>query len=296
MTMSGFLEVESPGLFTTVQDLGRYGFAHLGVSAAGAADPMALRIGNLLVGNDESEAALECTFRGPSIRFSERSVVAVTGAHSAKWVPVTVEAGEHISVTGEWSGARCYLAVRGGLDVPLRLGSRSTHVLSGLGGFEGRSLRRGDRIGVASRAFGEPRLEGIGWPLARRSVLRVTAGPQADWFGDEFYSFTYEVREDSDRMGIRLAGRPLEAAHAGVSITEGASLGAVQVPPGGEPIVLFVDHQTTGGYPKIANVISADLWRLGQLRPRDKVRFELVSMDQALDALRRQERILESLR
>ena len=180
--------------------------------------------------------------------------------------------------------------------MPSTLGSRSTHVLSRVGGFEGRPLRRGDRIGVARRIRGKPRWDGLAWPLARRSLLRVTPGPQADWFGAEFYDLIYEVKGESDRMGIRLHGPRIEAGHAGHALTEGASLGAVQVPPGGEPIVLFVDHQTTGGYPKIANVISADLWRLGQLRPRDRVRFELVAMDEAHEALRRQERIVESLR
>jgi antagonist of KipI len=294
--MTAFLELESPGLHTTVQDLGRYGYAHLGISPAGAADQMALRIGNLLVGNDEGEAALELTLQGGAYRFSEDAVVAITGSHSPAWKALQVTAGERLVPPADWSGARCYLAVRGGLDVPLVLGSRSTHIPSRVGGNNGRPLDRGDRIGIAGRIRAEPRWEEFQWPIARRSVLRVTAGPQAHWFGSDFYQRTFEVKGDSDRMGVRLRGVPVEVGPPRPSITEGASLGAVQVPPGGEPIVLFVDHQTTGGYPKIANVISADLWRVGQLRPRDRVRFELVGIDEALNLLRRQERIVESLR
>jgi antagonist of KipI len=293
MNMSGYLEAESPGLFTTVQDLGRHGYAHLGISAAGAADAMALRIGNLLVGNAEHEAGLEMTLHGGTFRFSEEAVVALTGSHSPIWQAVRVAAGDSFVVPGEWAGARSYLTVRGGFDLPLVLGSRSAHVRSGIG----KALRRGDRIGIAHRVVAEPTWDRFDWPLAKRSVLRVTAGPQAAWFGAEFYDQIYEVRGDSDRMGVRLSGAsPIQVHQAGTMLTEGVSLGAVQVPPGGEPIILFVDHQTTGGYPKVANVISADLWRVGQLRPHDRLRFELVTIEEALEVLRRQERMVESLR
>jgi biotin-dependent carboxylase-like uncharacterized protein len=190
------------------------------------------------------------------------------------------------------SGARCYLSVRGGLDVPLAMGSASVHVVTGVGG---RPLRRGDVLPIGDRAVRRPRKPALGTPVHHGTAcLRTTAGPQARWFGDELYATGYRVREESNRMGIRLQGLALPSP-AGHMITEGVPLGAVQAPPDGQPIILFVEHQTTGGYPKPANVISADFWRLGQLRPRDEVRFERITMEGALALLRDQEEWLHSL-
>jgi allophanate hydrolase subunit 2 len=182
--------------------------------------------------------------------------------------------------------------VRGGLDVPLVMGSASVHVMTGVGG---RPLRRGDVIPIGDRAVRRPRKPARGVPEHQGiACLRATAGPQAQWFGDELYTSSYRVAEESNRMGIRLRG-PALPSPGGHMITEGVPLGAVQAPPDGQPIVLFVEHQTTGGYPKPANVISADFWQLGQLRPRDEVRFERVTMEGALGLLRDQEEWLYSL-
>jgi len=290
------LRVVSPGIQTTVQDLGRFGYAHFGVSASGAADPLALRAGNLLVGNAENAAALEMTLVGGTFEFEQPAVVALTGsdfgADLPLWTPVEVKAGERLVCAATRTGARCYLSVRGGLDVPKVMGSTSVHVMTGVGG---RPLRAGDVLPIGDGAVRRPRPPARGAPAHTRStVLRATPGPQSDWFADELYTGGYTVSEESNRMGLRLRGQALASA-TGHMISEGTPLGAVQAPPDGQPIILFVEHQTTGGYPKPANVVSADFWRLGQLRPRDEIRFEKVTMEQAYDLLRDQEQWLYAL-
>jgi antagonist of KipI len=290
------IHVLAPGFLTTVQDLGRFGFAHFGISASGAADPLALRAGNLLVGNAENAPALEMTLTGGEYLFEGPAVIALTGADFGSsvpmWRPVEISNGETVRCGPARHGARCYLAVRGGLDVPLVMGSASVHIMTGVGGGP---LRRGDVLPIGDRAVRRPRKAAVGVPVhAGTARLRATAGPQAQWFGEELYGGAYRVKEESNRMGIRLAGAALPAPD-GHMITEGVALGAVQAPPDGQPIILFVEHHTTGGYPKPANVISADFWRLGQLRPRDEVRFERVTMEGALGLLREQEAWLYSL-
>jgi biotin-dependent carboxylase-like uncharacterized protein len=288
------IRVLAPGFQTSVQDLGRFGYAHLGVAASGAADALALRAGNLLVGNPENQAALEMTLVGGTFEFETATVVALTGsdfdAGLPLWRAVEVAAGTVLRCGASRSGARGYLAVRGGIAAPKVLGSASAHLMTGVGG---RALGKGDVLPIGSAAVREARKQGVLPPTAE-GPLRVTAGPQAAWFGDELYRGPYGVLEESNRMGLRLRGAAI-ASPAGHMLTEGVALGAVQVPPDGQPIVLFVEHQTTGGYPKPANVISADLWRVGQLRPRDEVRFELVSMEEALELLREQEEWLYRL-
>jgi antagonist of KipI len=290
------IHVLAPGFQTTVQDLGRFGYAHYGISPSGAADPLALRAANLLVGNAENPPALEMTLTGGTFAFEGPAVIALTGSDFDSpvplWRPVEVRSGETLRLGPARNGARCYLAVRGGFDVPLVMGSASTHVMTGVGG---RPLRQGDVLPVGDRAVRRPRKPAPA-PPAHRGIasLRATPGPQAGWFGEELYRAAYRVTEESNRMGIRLQGPPL-LSPGGSMITEGVPLGAVQAPPGGQPIILFVEHQTTGGYPKPANVISADFWRLGQLRPRDEVGFERVTIPGALALLRDQEEWLYSL-
>jgi len=307
--MSSIL-VQSSGLLTTVQDLGRQGFGTIGVSPSGAADPVSVRLGNRVVGNPENAAALEMTLLGGTFSFSDGAIVALAGSDfgaaldDAAIVPgksVQLSPGQTLRLGPTRSGARCYLCVHGGIAVPQFLGSASTHLLSGLGGFEGRALRKGDvlSIGPATKPFRERVLSGrIVERLSLRSVLRVTPGPQADWFDGAslraFCAATYRVGEQSNRMGIRLEGPPVSPQIGRPMITEGVSLGAIQVPTGGLPIILFVEQQTTGGYPKIANVISADLHRLGQLRPRDEIRFEQVTFDAARSLLIEHEKLLAS--
>ena len=320
----GVIQVQEPGLFTTVQDLGREGFGPLGVSASGAADAISLRIGNRLVGNAEKAAGLEMTLVGGTFLLPEGAVAALTGSDFGATLdgqPVGLlkafeaKAGQTLRLGPTRSGARCYLCVQGGIEVELFLGSASTHILSGLGGLEGRALRKGDilKIGAASGSIRKRRLSARAVKeLAPRKVLRVTAGPQSDWFAESsqkiFYASTYRVAEESNRMGIRLEGAAIRAASGGVwlqetgknarptgeMISEGVALGAIQVPEGGLPIILFVEQQTTGGYPKIANVISTDFHSLGQLRPRDEIRFERVEWEAARALLREQEELMAS--
>jgi biotin-dependent carboxylase-like uncharacterized protein len=307
------IEVRAPGLLTTVQDLGREGFGSMGVSASGAADPVALRIGNRLVGNAEGAAGLEMTLLGGTFGFPERAVIALSGSDFGAtlddqpvemWKSVEIRQGQTLQLGATRTGARCYLCVRGGIDVKLFLGSASTHLLSGLGGFQGRALRVGDvlKIGTASGSFRTFRKRSVSAravaQLAPRRLLRVTPGPQSAWFLQEvqegFYAGTYRVTEESNRMGLRLQGAAIASTAGGEMTSEGVSLGAVQITAGGLPIILFVEQQTTGGYPKIANVISADLGSLGQLRPRDEIRFERVEMESARALFMEQEKLLAS--
>lgn len=304
--------VIAPGFLTTVQDLGRRGHAASGVSASGAADPLALRIGNRLVGNDEGAAALEMTMSCASLRFEADAVFALTGAGIearlddraiAPWQCVAARAGQTLTGTATRDGARAYVCLRGGIAVPLVFGSASTHLLTGLGGYEGRALRAGDRLELGpatARPPHEGRIDPFAIPGYRRGdPLRVTVGPQASWFPAETHALLYEtpwrVGPACDRMGIRLTGPALASATRRELPSEGVGVGAIQVPREGLPIVLFVEHQTTGGYPKIANVVSADLARLGSLRPGDTVRFGAISLDGARALLRAQEEALDAL-
>ncbi|HYL85925.1 MAG TPA: biotin-dependent carboxyltransferase family protein [Candidatus Angelobacter sp.] len=310
----GVIEVLEPGLFTTVQDLGREGFGPLGVSPSGAADAISLRMGNRLLRNDQNAAGLEMTLLGGTFQFPQGTVFALAGSDfsavlDAKpvelWRAVEAKPGQVLRMGPTRSGARCYLCVQGGIEVEPFLGSASTHVLSGLGGYEGRALRKGDvlKIGIPKwfRRNSVPQHPDREWALSPRvmkileprKVLYVTDGPQSDSFSEAtrkiFYESTYQVAEESNRMGIRLQGAAIPALAGGEMISEGVALGAIQVPESGMPIILFVEQQTTGGYPKIANVISADLHRLGQLRPRDEIRFERVEQKAAPSMLRFQE-------
>lgn len=304
------IHVQSPGFSTTVQDLGRQGFGPIGVSPSGAADSLSLRIGNRLVGNAGNAAGLEMTLVGGSFIFPDGAIAVLTGSDfgaTVDGVPIEqytafeVRPGQTLRAGATRSGARCYLCVRGGISVPPFLGSASTHLLSELGGLEGRSLRNGDtlEIGPSSGAFRRSALAPkMLQRLSPRKLLRVTPGPQSAWFprpsAEFFYGTSYRVTEESNRMGLRLEGTPLPSISGQEMITEGVSLGAIQVPNGGLPIILFVEQQTTGGYPKIANIISADLPGLGQLRPRDEIRFERVDWQAARSLLIEMEALLAS--
>src|SRR5712664_1511341 len=304
------IHVQEPGLVTTVQDLGREGFGPLGVSPTGAADTISLRMGNELVGNAEGASRLEMTLLGGTFLFPEGALLALTGSDRGAtldgkpvelWTSFDAKPGQTLRLGPTRSGARCYLCVRAGIEVKLFLGSASTHILSGLGGHQGRALRKGDvlNIGAASGSTRERSLTAQALKnLSPRKALRVTPGPQSDWFPEPaqqiFYASTFRVAEESNRMGLRLEGAAIPALASGEMISEGVALGAVQVPEGGLPIILFVEQQTTGGYPKIANVISADFHSLGQLRPRDEIRFERVEWKTARDLLREQEECFAS--
>ena len=308
-------EVLSPGIMSSVQDLGRFGYARYGVAASGALDGFAVRVGNLLVGNDENAAVVETTLMGLRIKLLRDAVVAVTGGDLQArkgseplplWRSQLVREGETIVFSGPASGFRSYLAVAGGIQVAAVLGSRSTNLASGFGGFEGRALRKGDILSAepvkdfmryADRAFSPEAVPTYSAPWR----LRIVWGPQDDQFSEEgrqtFVTAAFSVSPDSDRTGIRLRG-PLVARKPGLEesiISEGILSGAIQVPGDGQPIIIL-GETASGGYRKIATVISADLPLLGQITPGDEVSFEAVSMDAAVQALLEMEDKIETFK
>jgi antagonist of KipI len=305
-------EIIDGGLFTTVQDLGRYGYQRYGVPVSGAMDLFALRAANLLVGNPPSSATLEVTLIGPRVRMLAETVLAVTGADlqpqldgrpAPSWHPFVAPEGAVLSFGDARDGLRAYLAVAGGIDVPVVLGSRSTFTRGSLGGFEGRTLRTGDRIraglGAASRVDGRKcPVESIP-RYGHEHRLRVLPGPQHEAFSAQgfatFLSSSFAVSSKSDRVGCRLEGPRVEHRGSADIVSDGIPFGAVQVAGDGLPMILLADRGTTGGYTKVATVISADLPRLAQALPGDRVFFREVSLADAHHALRHQEATLDAV-
>jgi antagonist of KipI len=288
-----------PGLLTTIQDLGRFGYQRFGISVAGAMDPWALICGNRLVGNPDAAAALEVTVIGPELVFEHRAIVAQTGGdfpvwldgnQLPNWCATEVPAQSTLRIGERRSGARGYLAVAGGLDVPLVLGSRSTHLRSGLGGLGGVPLRKGDVVNGGPVPCDAPARIGLSIPPELRPpysadpTLRVLPGPQSDAFLPKaFEALTqgrYLISPDADRMGYRLHGPPLPH-HGDEILSDATPLGALQVPASHQPILLMADRQTTGGYPKMAVVISADIPLAAQLVPGDTVGFQAIGLEEA---------------
>ena len=303
------IRVKNPGMFSTIQDLGRYGYTHLGISIVGAADRLSLRIANLLVGNQENAPALEMTLLGATLEFEERQIVALAGADCDTKVgtspvrpdeAIEVPAGGVLKCGGMNTGARSYLAIHGGVDVPTVMGSAATDVRGQFGGFQGRRLKTGDSLPVRKAGGGRVRKlkPGILDGLSRHDAVRLTRGAQHEWFGPEafevLFGYPYAISDQSDRTGLRLKGEPLRPREQSQLLTDGIPLGGMQVPQDGQPIILFVDQQTTGGYPKIANVIMADMHHVGQLRPHEQVRFHEVSIPQAVTLLKDQEQWLKN--
>jgi biotin-dependent carboxylase-like uncharacterized protein len=282
------LVVLAPGPRSTVQDRGRPGWASIGVPRSGAADLAAHDLANRLVGNRPDAATVEATAGGVRLRAERSVLVAVTGAPAPVVVdgrpapldaPFTLRAGAVLELGLPARGLRSYLAVRGGIDVPPVLGSRSTDTLSGLGPAP---LRAGDRLPIGSLAGDEPFVDVA--PVARpaeRPVLRVLPGPRRDWLDPDAWTALcgaeWTVSSDSDRVGVRLTGPPLARAVDGELPSEGLVAGAVQVPRDGAPVLFLADHPVTGGYPVLAVVVTADLPAAAQLRPGDQVRFRAVS-------------------
>ncbi len=300
--MSGLFVVE-PGLLTTVQDLGRFGHQRVGVPPSGPMDRAAFMVANGLVGNPDVAAALECTIKGPRLEVRQAAVIAVTGApmgftvngqEAPSWTAVGVRPGDVLGFQMASAGCRAYLAVAGGIDVPLALGSRATYLRGRLGGLGGRALQKGDALPVGAPAPGAGR-EGRTVPAALRPAYpaerecRVILGPQDDRFTAEgiraFLEGPYDVTPQADRMGYRLKGPAITHARGHDIVSDGIPLGGVQVPGEGQPIVLLVDRQTTGGYTKIATVIGVDIGAIGQTRPGQRIRFRRVTLEDAHAAL-----------
>lgn len=270
------IEIVEPGPFASIQDAGRVGFARLGVARSGAFDRAALHLGNRLVGNRPDLAAIEVTLGGLAVRVHDAVTVALAGAvcPGLDWgTATTLAAGATVRLGAPAQGLRSYLAVRGGLAVEAELGSRSTDTMSGLGP---RPLRRGDQLAVGTD-LADDISDATAIPRPTSARLRVIAGPRDDWFTAaalaQLTSQTWTVRADSNRIGIRLDGPPLERARAGELASEPTLPGALQVPPDGRPILLGPDAPVTGGYPVIAVVRDDDLDAVAQLRPGDPIRF-----------------------
>jgi biotin-dependent carboxylase-like uncharacterized protein len=308
------LEILRAGPLTTVQDRGRGGCQKFGVTVSGAMDEVALRVGNILVGNAQDAAALEISFLGPEIRIRADVALALTGAEVAAeldgrpvpWYQAFLaRAGQTLDIRHCTRGMRAYLAAGGGIDVPVRLGSRSTSLAAGFGGTEGRPLRDGDVVAVGPIVGSPARWAGRSVPgiwrptFALPQTIRVVLGPQDDAFTEAgrrtFLESSYEVSPSSDRMGCRLEGPAIEHAGAADIISDWIPLGGIQVPGNGKPIILLADRQTTGGYTKIATVIGPDIPKLAQLRPGDRVRFEGLAIRDAQAVARALDRDLSRL-
>lgn len=308
------LTIRKGGMQTTVQDLGRSGFQKYGVVAAGAMDPYALRMANLLVGNEENNAGLEITLVGPEIQFEEDALISICGGDLSPqldgtavglWKPLEVHKEQILTFGTPRRGSRAYLAVAGGIDVPEVMDSRSTYLRAALGGFNGRALKAGDQLAIGST--NRPNLSGDGdsWFMpspfySSKPVIRVMAGRQFDLFSKEsrerFFSDSFSMSSHSDRMGYRLNGPHLELANKQEMISEAVAFGSIQVPPDGKPIILMADRQTAGGYPKIAEAITVDLPLISQLKPGDRLRFIEVSVEEAQRLLRLQECMINCLK
>ena len=306
------ITVLNPGLLTTVQDQGRIGYQQFGVSVSGAMDPRSAALANILAGNDPGEAVLECTMMGPQLQFDKTNVIAITGGDlgptlDGKTVPnsqaVAVKAGQVLKFTAPKTGCRCFIAFAGGLDIPVTMGSRSTYMKAKIGGFQGRKLEKGDVIGFRApvetlKRMADRRLkpEFVPKPVY---TLRVVLGPQDDAFTDAgidtFLSGTYTVTPEFDRMGCRLDGPVIAHKDGGDILSDGIAFGAIQVPSAGTPIIMLADRQTTGGYTKIANVITADFRILAQLKSGDKVQFVKVPVEYAQGLLLAQRSALRAL-
>ncbi|MGC4032352.1 MAG: biotin-dependent carboxyltransferase family protein [Tepidisphaeraceae bacterium] len=293
--------VESPGLLTTVQDLGRPMLRANGLPPGGAADTLSLRIANLIVGNPENAAALECALVGPMLRFKRAAVVAVCGARVAGIASnslLRVPAGGRLSLGRIERGVYAYVAVAGGIDVPEVLGSRATDVRLGFGGHHGRKLAKGDTLPVgvkrATPAFGLT--VSAGSVFEDVPVIRIVDGRDSARVADDWTKRAYAVSSKSDRVGIRLDGEALAITSEAAAQSSAVFPGTIQLPGDGRPIILAADAQTLGGYPQIGHVIRADLPRLVQICPGSAVRFGRVSLEEAHAALRRQEKELALLR
>lgn len=309
------LAIINPGLYTTIQDRGRIGYQEFGMPVTGAMDDYSFRVANILVGNDEYDAALETTLNGPEIAFNKDAVIAITGANMVPkvngytvpmWRSIKLSKNDVLSFQMTREGARGYIAFAGGLDIPVVMGSRSTFVRGGIGGYEGRKLKSNDEINLRESNISLNELVNRVIPLEyvpsydKSCCVRAVLGPQDDYFTEEslekFFGSEYEVTSEADRMGYRLSGTALEHKNSADIISDGINLGSIQIPGHGMPIVMMADRQTTGGYTKIGTVISIDIPLIAQLKPGDKVQFEKIDIQEAHSILKEYEDIIKNIK
>ncbi|HEX7064527.1 MAG TPA: biotin-dependent carboxyltransferase family protein [Bacillales bacterium] len=324
------IKIIKPGLLTSVQDLGRHGYQKYGVIASGVMDPLACRITNLLVGNDEGAAVLETTLLGPKIEFQEDALIALGGGDMSPSIngeavqsyrSVWVKKGSVLQFGPSQSGCRVYLAVAGGVDVPRVMDSYSTYLRAEIGGFQGRALKKEDVLPTGSlsdfsvklmkylqeQSNGETFRE-MGWGISsellpeikKNPTIRTLRGRQFEWFTNEsrekLFSEAFEVTTQSDRMGYRLKGPKLSLTEPKELLSEAVTFGTIQVPSEGNPIVLLADRQTTGGYPKIGQVASVDLPVMAQVKPGEKVSFKEIGHEEAQRLYLENERNMQRLK
>ncbi|URZ07850.1 5-oxoprolinase subunit C family protein [Clostridium felsineum] len=302
------IEVLKSGLLTTVQDIGRYGFQNQGILVSGAMDIYAMRLSNILVGNDENEGVIEVTLMGPQLRLEKGTLLAITGGDLSPTLdnepvsmyrPIYLKKDSILKFGAVKSGCRSYIAFAGGMDLKKVLESKSTYLRGGIGGFKGRALKNGDIININKEkskvAFRIIRglkdnnnFKIASWYVKKEKLsneLRVVRGVQFDLFNkksrEDFFASDFEVTPSSDRMGYRLIGKKLSLKKEFEMLSEAISLGAVQVPRDGNPIILLADRQTTGGYPKIAQVVQVDLYKIAQMKPKAKISFKEISLEEA---------------
>ena len=305
-------QIIDPGLFTTVQDLGRHAYQRYGVPVSGAMDAFALQVANLLVGNESSDACLEITVQGPTIHFLTDIVIAIAGSDISpkldgedvlRWEPLDVKKGDLLTFGQLRDGMRAYVAFKGGIDVPVILDSRSTYTHGGFGGYRGRTLKSDDVLFVSSDSASVSRLElpnGYTSPVyGNHHEIRVVLGPQDDLFTEDsiatFLTARFKISTESDRMGYKLVGPTIECSNSSNIISDGNALGVIQIPGDGTPRILLSDRGTTGGYPKLATVITADIGKLAQALPDHTLRFHRVSIEEAHDALEDQDSVLRAI-
>lgn len=305
--------IDHPGLLTTVQDEGRFGYGQFGVTPSGPMDAESFQIANLLVGNPPGESALEATFLGPAFHTTEDTIIAITGADMSPTVngrpvamnrAISVPAGSQVKLQAAKDGSRCYIAFYGGFDIPLIMGSRSTSLQCHIGGLDGRKLENGDELPLRPVSDIPQNLShrSVAHRIRRKreNVIRVLLGPQNDSFTEEglatFLGTPYTVSKEFDRMGCRLEGKPIRHKTDGNIISDGIVNGAIQVPTTGQPIIMLAERQSTGGYTKIATVVSVDLPVIGQCCPGDIIRFQAVSIEEAHGLLKQQRSRLDELK
>ncbi len=309
------ISVIKPGLLSTIQDFGRQGYRKEGVTVSGAMDKLALQIGNLLLGNEESLAGIECTLTGPELLFDSDQLIVITGADlSAEvdqlpvkmWRPLFIKKNSILRFGTAIEGCRAYIAVAGGFDLPLILNSSSTYLKAAFGGYKGRALKKGDYIPFALSYKG-PQLKSS-WSVDLSKlytfdpdpIVHIIEGPEYNWFSDlakaELVEQDFQISVASDRMGYRLIGPEMKPDITRELLSSAVAFGTLQVTGDGSAILLMADHQTTGGYPRIAQVISADHTILAQLQPGMRIRFRLISLTEAHELLRARARQLKQLK
>jgi antagonist of KipI len=297
------IKVLKAGLLTTVQDLGRTGYRKEGVIVSGAMDTLALEIGNLLLGNEPGEAGLECTLLGPRLLFEADQLVAITGGNLSPvadgkpvkmWRPVFIPKGTVLSFGAASKGCRSCLTVLGGFELPEVLGSYSTYLKAGFGGYKGRALKNEDELSF--KKIYKHSGEAFNWsadlklyPDLDDNEIRVIKGPEYELFTGQstadLFKADYQISKEADRMGYRLQGPALQMTQPKEMLSSAVAFGTVQVTPNGAAILLMADHQTTGGYPRVLQVISADLTKLAQMKSGQPMRFKLVTLGEAREAL-----------